>query len=353
MKSLFSRMSVVTAASSPSRSPSSKRYDWLDTFRGLAVVVMIEAHVFNSFALPHFFESSWFPILSFLNGLVAPTFLWIAGFLAGPSALKIRSIGDLQVRLRRCLEIFALGALMHAPWWLWLEGNFSEASWKIFFHQNILQCMGLSLGILSFLGYLLRNRSTKYLGWTFALLMLLVVGATPHISSLWENHPWVSLMVTEKTGSLFPILPWIAFAFAGALSSMKLWALPSWGRLLVGGVMILAGLESMPDEFSKAHPSFFVERLGYLIVLASLLEMLRVSWLPRGLKWAGKHSLGFYFWHLAALYFLPVGGTTLLARWGEKLDLKEVALLYLGIVAFCALMVWAQSKLKHRLIPEK
>src|SRR5512137_2912510 len=58
-----------------------KRYGFVDLLRGFAMVVMIETHVMNAY-LPMALKrgSEFFFWLSFVNGLVAPTFLFAAGF---------------------------------------------------------------------------------------------------------------------------------------------------------------------------------------------------------------------------------------------------------------------------------
>ncbi len=47
---------------------------FIDLLKGLALVVMIEVHVFNSLLLPEIKQAWWFNYLHFINGLVAPAF---------------------------------------------------------------------------------------------------------------------------------------------------------------------------------------------------------------------------------------------------------------------------------------
>src|SRR5581483_3674314 len=60
-----------------------ERVAWIDLYRGMAVLVMIETHVVNSFMAEALRHASWFSVLNYLNGLVAPSFLFIAGFVQG------------------------------------------------------------------------------------------------------------------------------------------------------------------------------------------------------------------------------------------------------------------------------
>ena len=60
---------------------SKSRLAFIDLLRGWALLVMIEVHVFNAFLLPYFQATSWFNMLNFINGLVAPSFIFISGFV--------------------------------------------------------------------------------------------------------------------------------------------------------------------------------------------------------------------------------------------------------------------------------
>lgn len=51
-----------------------------DLLRGLVIIIMIEVHVFNAFLLPELRQTGWFSVLNFINGLVAPSFLFVSGF---------------------------------------------------------------------------------------------------------------------------------------------------------------------------------------------------------------------------------------------------------------------------------
>ena len=50
----------------------------LDWLRGLAVLVMVECHVFNALLAPEYRSATWFGVLNWLNGFVAPAFLLVS-----------------------------------------------------------------------------------------------------------------------------------------------------------------------------------------------------------------------------------------------------------------------------------
>jgi uncharacterized membrane protein len=53
-----------------------KRIEFIDLLRGWAVIVMIQTHVFNATFIPRLTESGFFQALRFIDGLVAPSFLF-------------------------------------------------------------------------------------------------------------------------------------------------------------------------------------------------------------------------------------------------------------------------------------
>ncbi|HTR98772.1 MAG TPA: heparan-alpha-glucosaminide N-acetyltransferase domain-containing protein, partial [Bacteroidota bacterium] len=56
-----------------------KRIEFIDLLRGWAVIVMIQTHVFNA-TLPDAITRTWFfEVLRFVDGLVAPSFLFASG----------------------------------------------------------------------------------------------------------------------------------------------------------------------------------------------------------------------------------------------------------------------------------
>ncbi|MBK7500524.1 MAG: DUF1624 domain-containing protein [Ignavibacteriales bacterium] len=76
------------------------RYVSADLLRGLVIIIMIEVHVFNAFLFPELRQSGWFSVLNFINGLVAPSFLFVSGF-----AFQVSSGGKLD-EMRKLSKAF-------------------------------------------------------------------------------------------------------------------------------------------------------------------------------------------------------------------------------------------------------
>src|SRR5690554_3697585 len=96
------------------------RIVFVDLLRGWATLVMIEVHVMNAFLLPQGKEAPWFTALTFVNGLVAPAFLFVAGLVAVLTSEARRNVPGgprrrLKKQVRRILLIWGLGYLLHIP----------------------------------------------------------------------------------------------------------------------------------------------------------------------------------------------------------------------------------------------
>src|ERR1039457_2548403 len=56
-----------------------KRFPFLDWMRGLAVVIMIQCHTFNSFTRVDLHDGGPYVLTQFVGGMAAPLFLLMAG----------------------------------------------------------------------------------------------------------------------------------------------------------------------------------------------------------------------------------------------------------------------------------
>src|SRR5512140_2949217 len=97
-----------------------KRLDFVDLLRGWAVIVMIETHVLNATLLPSLRLEVPFKILDFINGLVAPAFLFASGLAY--AVVTRRKINDylsfgrpLFRQFWRLLFILIIGYGLHIP----------------------------------------------------------------------------------------------------------------------------------------------------------------------------------------------------------------------------------------------
>ena len=101
---------------------SPARYTFLDLFRGLFVLLMVEGHLLRAVLEEGSRSSSVFQIHEILHGITAPGFLFTSGFaLAIASHRKRNELQSLAPalgrRLWRGVALLLLGYALHIPYW--------------------------------------------------------------------------------------------------------------------------------------------------------------------------------------------------------------------------------------------
>lgn len=326
--------------------PSRPRLTWIDLLRGVAVVGMIETHVMNTVLSAEFDGAEWRHQLSFYNGLLAPAFLWIAGFVQGLSIRKAQREGRPVVtatRLRRLGFIALLGYLLHVPWDRWLAGDFGAESWRIALQSDILQCMAVSLTLLLLAG-MARVRGFDAITGLLAAGFVFLAPASQH----WHTGVvGIDAFLNHNGGSLFPLFPWVAFCATGCL--MSRWEV-SWKTLVPASLVFIAlGMFFVPETYSYVHPSFFAERLGWLGLLITVVWLAGQKFAPAWLQLAGRESLFIYVAHLLLLHSIPWHGTTLNLWIGRTLPLWATACVFLGVLGVCLVLGWTNELRKQRI----
>lgn len=304
---------------------------------------MIECHVFNTFLAAAFRDTGWFSRLNYVNGLVAPSFLFIAGFVQGME--RWNGSGkpiDYGRRTRRLLGIAAIGYALHFPIGPIYESHWDDAV-RIGSQIDVLQCLAAGLGLLLGVQFLAEKcrRATASAKVESAVWLLGVVGigaavvlAAPAVQG-WMGAPaplraWVNF----TTGSLFPLFPWIGFVLFGALAGAW-WQRPVWQRALG-----LAGLAALAwacrgTTFTAFDPPFFLERAVWVLILAVGCEWISQRFQPGLLLYAGKHSLKLYVIHLVLITTLVGFGIPTMA-----LEVPITAGLLLGVGALSVGLSW-------------
>jgi uncharacterized membrane protein len=191
-----------------------ERFRALDWLRGGAVLVMIQCHAMNKWLLHDLRGSELFRRLDFVDGLVAPSFLFAAGFSL--ALVQLRG-GVTPARLRKSAarlgEVLAVAVALTAIWF----PVFREPRWLL--RLDILHCLGLTLlGVLGVLWGL--SRAPRLLVPAFVGLGAAAFAAAP----LCEHAPgWLSHFVSTRLGSpatpsesIFPLLPWAGHVLLGA-----------------------------------------------------------------------------------------------------------------------------------------
>lgn len=348
-----------------------QRLYFVDLLRGWALIIMIEVHVFNAFLLENIKRSSLFGAVNFINGLVAPSFLFVSGFsfilssYKEPVELK-KFTPRFRRKFRRIGLILILGYVLHIPYPT-LGGILSKATSRQlyeFVNVDILQCIAAGLFLLMFLRIIIKHE--KIFENTLLIITVLVVLISPLMwSTKLENFlpAFLAAYFNRNLGSLFPVFPWLSFILAGSVLSIYYLKFRQSGReKLFINYTILAGITIVifsslimkfnlagSSSYLKPNPYFFLERLGIVVTLLGLFwHYINL----RGQKESfvidvSRESLLVYFLHLQIIYSKITGSRSLSVLYGNSWNLVEslTATLLLIIIMIVTAKVWSNLKI--------
>jgi uncharacterized membrane protein len=321
-----------------SSSPTSERVRAIDWLRGIAVLFMVQCHALVLLT-PELRQSKTTKHLLMIDGLVAPAFLFSAGFALALLLVRSAASGKRSERLgrnlRRALQVLGVATLVN---WMWFP-LFREPKWLV--RLDILHCVGLSLLLVLPVAAWLASRPRVLRGVALALALVIFF-----LSPLGEaaQGPW-AYVLNKSTGAVFPLLPWLGFtwlgAYAGAVAGEQ-------GRAgLVRALLFLAGLgfagwmaadplrDMYPEHrFFVTNPSNAAERWMWVsLALLGLMELERrtastgePSRVRRFVETFGTASMSAYFFHEALLYF-HIFGFSFEKMWGGRSGWGQYTLL--------------------------
>lgn len=295
------------------------RLPWIDTLRGLAILLMIPANLAPYLGEPH---SMWFRIL---GSFAAPTFIMLS---AGMIVLRGEK-HSLSYYLKRGGIVVGVGVLL------------DTLLWKIFPFTSfdVLYPIGLAMPLL----YLLRRVDAREL---FYIAVIFILG-TYVLQALTGYHAealevYFDDMWTPSIGRLlqswfvdgwFPIFPWMGYAFIGALFFRTLFAegigtshhFVTLGVVLtaIGFVLLFAPLPYIrnfadgsiletrggySEIFYPPTFAYIFTSIGIVVLFSTLLRRIRFNPTHSVIGFFGRHSMMVYILHqvLGALVLLPI-----------------------------------------------
>jgi uncharacterized membrane protein len=350
-----------------------KRALFIDLLRGLVLIIMIEVHVFNELLIPSIKSERWFSYLNFINGLVAPSFLFVSGLVFVLSLQRgveeLRKYGSVfWKKMGRIFLIFIAGYSLHLPYFSLSKvlSNPTQSVLNNLFMVDVLQCIAAGLLFLLIARILLKNENHFYI---FIFVSLIAVLSVSPIA--WKTNfnnylplPFASYL-NRLNGSLFPVLPWFNFIFAGALVS-KFYVFAKTNnierkfinQLLIAGAsfffmsLIILNYVLTPElRAIIPNPFFFLERLG-IVLLLLVACWFYMEKTVRGTKFileVSRESLLVYWLHLQLIYRYVLGGESLETLFGNKLNVLGALIVtaILAILMILAAKGWGKVKAKY------
>ena len=274
-----------------------QRLTYIDWARGIAVLLMIEAHTVDSWTLltPVVRRTTAFRDATVLGGFAAPMFLWLAGLgvalAATRTAAKTGSRrAAVEMSCRRGLEIFILAFLFRLQGFVITPGSHPINLFRV----DILNIMGPAMvmaGLVWGLASATSIRVVWYAAFTTAFAMITpVVRALPAVDALPMWGQWYVRPFHEFT--TFTLFPWAAFVFAGGAVGAMIAAVreEQWERWLhatlgvIGTSLVAFGFYTAgrpsiyaSSSFWTSSPTWFAIRLGILMIALPAIYAAQVS----------------------------------------------------------------------------
>jgi len=289
--------------------------------RGLAVVIMIQCHVFNSFTAQAVRSGGPYVLSQFVGGMAAPLFLFMAGmtlaFLMNSQDRKQRAPRQRWLAaLRRAGYVWGIAYLFRLSNCI---ATLPHTDWHEFTKVDILNCMGLAMAVFAAAAALEAPVRARWA----AAAALAVAAASPLVSNLdWGTTPsLIQEYLAPGHGrgrfAFFPNASYLGFGLAAG-TIVKRAAAESFDRLmqwgvLAGLVMILAAEYFANIPFSIYAKSNFWTDSPALILIRTGIALLMLAgcylWTEyaAGARWSwmqalGKNSLMVYWVHVVLVY---------------------------------------------------
>jgi uncharacterized membrane protein len=308
------------------------RRAYIDWARGIAVLLMIEAHTLDAWTRAADRQTAGFRNATILGGFAAPLFLWLAGVglvLSATRAMEREGgtrAAAMDVICRRGLEIFLLAFLFRLQAFVISPGGQPVALLRV----DILNVMGLAIVAAGMIWGLAMpgapSRSTARLVFAYGVaagamaMATPVVRASPFVDRLPSWLGWYLRPAGEHT--TFTVFPWAGFVFAGGACGALIAAargheaerrLQAWLGL-AGAALVAAGFytAALPTIYQHASfwtssPTFFAIRVGVMMVTLSTVHAAARVAARRGvalrpLDRLGRSSLFVYWIHVELVY---------------------------------------------------
>ncbi len=350
------------------------RFIFVDLLRGWALLVMVEVHIFNVFLIPAMKETSWFKALNFVNGLVAPSFLFISGFAFVLSTRgKTEDLRKFDFafwkKLGRIFLIIIAGYSLHLPI-LSLRRLMHFYSHDVlinFYNVDILECIGFGLLFL-FLTRLLFKTDKAYNNFILVSTVAVILFSPFAWQIDFSKFMIIPLAnyFNSMNGSFFPLFPWLGFLLAGAVVCKYYLEAREKNKeknfiiaiMIIGislalmGHLLLTIVFEFPYQIVRPHPIFFFQRLGYVLFLLSLcwyyaeIRQTKTSFVLD----VGRESLLIYWLHLQIIYRRLWNDQSFASVLGGKFGIPEciLATIILAAVMIAIAKYWGGFKKKHR-----
>ena len=303
--------------------------------RGVAAVIMLQGHTFHSFTRSDLRGDGPYVLSQFFGGIGPAIFLFLTGitfaFLLDRGERQRLPWRDrLVAALKRSRYLLILAVLFRLQLWAF---GWPYSSWTDLFKVDVLNCMALTLLVLSPLALLPVQQRIRW----GAIAGVVISALGPLVSATdWTWLPEGTRMYFIPSYSYFAFFPWAAFIAFGvsAGSILRLITADQINRVMqwsaiAGFGLVLAGeyFSNLPyslyakSEFWLDSPALVVIKLGVLLIVIAFAYLwteyvVRDKW--SWVKQLGTTSLLVYWVHIELVYGRWFGA------WKSNLDNYQV-----------------------------
>jgi uncharacterized membrane protein len=314
---------------------NSGRLEFIDWTRGLAAVVMLQGHTFDSFTRTDLRPKGAFMFSQFLGGLPPAIFLFLTGitfaFLMDSQERQVPSSWKrIVAALKRSRYLFLIAFLFRIQLYVF---GFPTSPASELLRVDILNCMGMAMLLLAPMAAF----STRERIRLCSILGLVIAGLAPLVSMIDASHlPGLVRSYFFPSYNGFGFFPWASFlAFGMAAGSVirivkpdemsraMLWVLAIGTALALGAHQLSKIPYSLyaNSEFWLNSPLLILIKLGVVLMLLAFAFV----WVNVGepQKWSlfrqlGTTSLLVYWVHIELVYGRWFG------IWKEALSVGQV-----------------------------
>ena len=353
----------------PSHPVAIRRLAYIDWMRGLACVLMIQAHCYDSWLSSEARKSGFYRWSQEVSTLAAPIFLFLCGvsFALVTERMSQENKPRSQIfktAIFRGMEILGFGFLLRIQEFVL---GYPKSPWTNLLRVDVLNVLGVSIILMALFWrtattFAVHESSMTWRRWMIAFslaISAIVALATP---PLWTTYrlrflPWMlesyinGVHIYDAPSPwLFSIFPWTGFAFVGLAFGLFLFTdfaqrQESSALAAVATIGAVACAMSLWWDSSRVRmyavydywhssPNFFLMRCGILLILAfAVFAWCRWGWATKGFSpfiQFGKTSLLVYWAHIEFVY----GRFSILPK-----ERSSIALSTLGMVVIFAAML--------------
>lgn len=335
------------------------RVEAVDLFKFYVLFFMIQGHLFRAYLLEPIKNMNWYGYHEILHGIVAPSFLFSAGFAVFLSYYNKKEhysgFGKAFFdRIRRTLFVVWIGYWIHLPFFSLIKSFEAVSQGKIieFLRVDILQCIGVSVLIFTFLAVLARNEKILAIGsGILALLFFFLPSLTRDIRIWHVIDPYF-----DYRESLFPLFPWAGYLFLGVITAFFY---AKFKKETFFKICLILGLLTFPWYFFQKNAFYLKAELTYTGNLNKIGGILLLLWISNWvvnrfkgpvislMKKAAKESLFVYAFHLFLIFnFLSFKG--LKVYFFNRLNVWEATGLFILVQAFVFALSLFYNYLKEK-----